>query len=138
MLAAVENETPPAADALTRALKVLDDGLEVHPLAQELVQAKYLALVAAGDADEALAFVEAKAKEDPKGPFRRVLVEKLPRAEAIRPRRAAPRRAAPGVPRRVEPGRGAGAGRVARRRPRPRRAEQADRQRAAQGPGRRP
>ena len=43
----------------------------------ELVQAKYLALVAAGEPAEALAFVEAKAKEDPKGPFRRLLVEKL-------------------------------------------------------------
>jgi cellulose synthase operon protein C len=77
MLAAVENETPPAADSLTRALKVLDDGLHLHPEAQELVQARYVALVAAGRKDEALAFVESKAKEDPEGPFRRVLVEKL-------------------------------------------------------------
>ncbi len=76
MLAAVENETPPAAEALTRALKVLDTGLEVQPTAYELVQAKYLALVASGDPEGALAFVEARAKEDPKGPFRRLLVEK--------------------------------------------------------------
>src|SRR5262249_39340405 len=40
-------------------------------------QARYLALVDAGRAAEALAFVEAKAKEDPKGPLRRVLVERL-------------------------------------------------------------
>ncbi len=77
MLAAVENETPPATDALARALKVLDDGLRVHPKAQELVQARYLALVDAGRAAEALAFVEAQAQEDPKSPFRRVVVEKL-------------------------------------------------------------
>ena len=76
MLAAVENETPPAPDALKRALKALDAGLEIHPLAYELVEAKYLAMLAANDAKGALAFVEAKAKEDPKGPFRRLLVEK--------------------------------------------------------------
>jgi tetratricopeptide (TPR) repeat protein len=89
MLAAVENETPPTTDTLKRAQKVLDTGLEVHPLAFELVQAKYLALIAAGDPTVALAFVEAKAKEDPKGPFRRLLVEKyreqkrLDRAEQL-------------------------------------------------------
>jgi tetratricopeptide (TPR) repeat protein len=76
MLAAVQNETPPAADALKRALKVLDTGLEVRPTAYELVQAKYLALVASGDSKGALAFVETKARENPKGPFRRLLVEK--------------------------------------------------------------
>ncbi len=76
MLAAVENETPPQAEALNRAQMVLDTGLEVHPLAYELVQAKYLSLIAAGDPKVALAFVESKAKEDPKGPFRRLLVEK--------------------------------------------------------------
>ncbi len=76
MLAAVENETPPAPDALKRALKALDTGLEIHPLAYELVEAKYLAVLATNDPKGALAFVEAKAKEDPKGPFRRMLVEK--------------------------------------------------------------
>ncbi len=62
---------------MPRALKAIDDGLKIHPAALELVQARYLALAAAGRAGEALAFVEAKAKDDPKGPFRRVLVEKL-------------------------------------------------------------
>ncbi len=76
MLAAVENETPPTTDALPRAQAVLDTGLGVHPLAIELVQAKYLSTMAAGDTGAALAFIEAKAKEDPKGPFRRMLVEK--------------------------------------------------------------
>ncbi|HZW32760.1 MAG TPA: tetratricopeptide repeat protein [Isosphaeraceae bacterium] len=89
MLAAVENETPPAATAVKRALAVLDAGLQQQPLALELVQAKYLALVAAGDSRGALALVEAKAQEDPKGPFRRLLVEKcreqgnFARAEAV-------------------------------------------------------
>jgi predicted Zn-dependent protease len=77
MLAAVENENAPAMSALSRALKVLDDGLILHPQAPELVQARYVALTAADRQADALAFIEAKAKEDPKGPFRRVLVEKL-------------------------------------------------------------
>ena len=77
MLAAVENETPPANDALPRALKVLDDGLRIHPEVEELVKARYLALAASGRAAEALAFLEGKVKEDPKGPVRRLLVEKL-------------------------------------------------------------
>src|SRR5262249_11744284 len=68
---------PPGGDALPRTLKILDDGLKVHPKAQELVQARYLALVDSGRDAEALAFVEAKAKDDPRGPLRRVLVEKL-------------------------------------------------------------
>jgi tetratricopeptide (TPR) repeat protein len=76
MLAAVENETPPSATALERALQTLDAGLQQYPLAYELVQARYLALAATGDLKGALASVEAKAKEDPKGPFRRLLVEK--------------------------------------------------------------
>src|SRR5205823_5073439 len=76
MLAAVEDQTPPRSDALPRAVKVLDSGLEQSPLAPELVQAKYLALIAAGDPQRALSFVEAKAKDDPNGPFRRMLVEK--------------------------------------------------------------
>jgi tetratricopeptide (TPR) repeat protein len=76
MLAAVENETPPGSTALDRAIKVLDLGLAQYPLTLELVQAKYLALVAAGDPKAALALIEAKAKDDPQGPFRRLLVEK--------------------------------------------------------------
>ncbi len=41
------------------------------------MKARYLALAASGRAAEALAFLEAKVKEDPKGPVRRLLVEKL-------------------------------------------------------------
>ena len=44
------------------------------PDAIELVQAKHVALRADGQADAAIAFVLAKAKEFPKGPYRRELV----------------------------------------------------------------
>jgi len=74
MLAAVENEKPPAATALKRAVAILDQGLEPMPDAVELVQAKYAALRADGQSRAAVAFVEAKAKAFPKGPFRRELV----------------------------------------------------------------
>jgi len=74
MLAAVENEKPPAATALSRALAVLDRGLEASPDALELVQAKYSALRGDGKSGAAVEFVEAKAKAFPKGPFRRELV----------------------------------------------------------------
>ena len=75
MLAAVENETPPKAAALGRALKVLDEGLARSPDSPELVQTKYVAMKAGGDIRAATALVEAKAKEFPDGPFRRMLVE---------------------------------------------------------------
>ena len=44
MLAAVENDRPPAATALDRAIAVIDSGLEIRPEELELVQAKYTAL----------------------------------------------------------------------------------------------
>lgn len=75
MLAVVENEIPPTETAATRALKVIDDGLAAQPTSMQLAQAKYLVLANSGDAKEALAFVESKAKEDPKGPFRRMLID---------------------------------------------------------------
>jgi cellulose synthase operon protein C len=75
MLAAVENETEPKSTALKRALAVLDQGLERSPDAPELVQTKYVAMKAGGDVKAAIALVEAKAKEFPKGPFRKLLVE---------------------------------------------------------------
>jgi len=75
MLAAVENETPPKPTALKRALDVLDQGLERSPDSSELVQTKYVARKAGGDLKAATALVEAKAKDFPKGPFRRMLVE---------------------------------------------------------------
>jgi cellulose synthase operon protein C len=75
MLAAVENETLPKSTALKRALEVLDQGLERSPDSPELVQTKYVAMKAGGDLKAATALVEAKAKDFPKGSFRRMLVE---------------------------------------------------------------
>ena len=75
MLAVVENETPPTETSSSRALKIIDEGLAVQPASMPLAQAKYLALAKAGDPKEALAFVEAKAKDDPKGPYRRMLID---------------------------------------------------------------
>jgi cellulose synthase operon protein C len=74
MLAAAENERPPAETGLKRALTVIDQGLDRLPEAIELIQAKHVALRADGQGDAAIAFILAKAKESPKGPFRRELV----------------------------------------------------------------
>ena len=76
MLSAVVNETPPDTTASTRALKVIDEGLAAQPNSMQLVQAKYLVLTKAGDPAKALAFVEEKAKHEPKkGPYRRMLID---------------------------------------------------------------
>ena len=77
MLAVVENEMPPLATANKRAQAVLEQGLAVQPQSIELVQAEYLLLTSTGDNRGALAFMEAKAKADPKGPFRRTLIDVL-------------------------------------------------------------
>ncbi|WP_165219292.1 tetratricopeptide repeat protein [Aquisphaera insulae] len=77
MLAAIEHEAPPAADAGTRARTILDRGLAVHPQSLQLAQAKFLLIDAGGDSKEAVAFLEEKAKDDPKGTFRRFLVDVL-------------------------------------------------------------
>jgi cellulose synthase operon protein C len=75
LLAAVENEKPPAATTLERAIATLDEGLESLPSALELVQAKFSALKAAGRSQAAVEFVEAKAKAFPKGDLPRELVK---------------------------------------------------------------
>jgi predicted Zn-dependent protease len=75
MLAVVENETPPANTALPRAIAALDLGLKQIPDAYELVRARYAVTAGSGDRAIALKFVEEKAREYPKGPFRRYLVE---------------------------------------------------------------
>jgi len=75
MLAAVENEAPPAESAAQRARGALEEGLAVQPHSIELVQAEYLVLAASGDPQAAVAFVESRAESEPKGPFRRMLVE---------------------------------------------------------------
>ena len=75
MLAAVENDRPPAPTALDRAVAAIDSGLECRPDDLELVQAKYTALRAAGKNPAAIEFVESKAKAYPEGPLRRELVK---------------------------------------------------------------
>jgi predicted Zn-dependent protease len=75
MLAAIENVTPPAKTGLARAQAVVDKGLTEFPDSIELAQAKYRILRLQNDPKGALAFVVAKAKNDPKGQFRRYLVD---------------------------------------------------------------
>jgi predicted Zn-dependent protease len=75
MLAAIENMIPPPADGLKRALAVVDEGLAVDADSIELVQARFRLQRMSGDAPGALAFVEQKAKHDPKGQFRRLLID---------------------------------------------------------------
>ncbi len=74
MLAAAENERPPVNTCLKRALAAIDEGLIRLPDAIELIQAKHVSLRADGQADAAIAFVQAKAKEFPSGPCRAELV----------------------------------------------------------------
>ena len=74
LLAAAENERPPADTALKRVVAVIDEGLARSPDAIELVQAKHVTLRADGRPDAAIAFVQAKVKEFPNGPFRAELV----------------------------------------------------------------
>jgi tetratricopeptide (TPR) repeat protein len=76
MLAAVENEAPPAETAMKRAAAVLEQGLATQPNSVELVQAEYL-LLAPADPKGAMGLVESRAKGDPKGPYRRMLVDVL-------------------------------------------------------------
>ncbi len=75
MLAAVQNETPPAATQAARARDALERGLALQPESIELVQAEYYLLASSGDAQGAVAVIESKAKNDPKGIFRRLLVD---------------------------------------------------------------
>jgi predicted Zn-dependent protease len=77
MLAAVENERPPAATAFSRARDVLEQGLAVQPRSIELVQAEYFLLTSSGDLKGALGLIESKTKDDPKGTFRRLHVDVL-------------------------------------------------------------
>ena len=67
--------TPPVEQGLDRARTVVEEGLTVHPDSLELVQALYRVIALAGDKDAALIAVEAKAKDDPNGTVRRLLVD---------------------------------------------------------------
>lgn len=75
LLAAMENVTKPEADATNRALTALDEGLAVQPKAPELVQAKYRLLLDSRGPKAAVGYVEAEAKDDPKGLIRRLLAD---------------------------------------------------------------
>ena len=78
MLAALEYDAPPAAEAPKRAMTVLDEGLAAQPDSLELVQARYRLLLVSVGEKPALEFVEAKAKEQgspSRELFRRLLVE---------------------------------------------------------------
>src|SRR5208283_2873723 len=77
MLAAVENEMPPAATRTTRARDELERGLTVQPESIELVQAEYFLLASTGDPQGAIAVIESKTSNDPKGIFRPPLVQFL-------------------------------------------------------------
>ncbi len=77
MLAAVENEKPPAATATQRARAVLERGLTIQPRSIELVQAEYYLLASRGDLQGALELIESKTHDDPRGVFRRLLVDVL-------------------------------------------------------------
>jgi tetratricopeptide (TPR) repeat protein len=74
LLAAVENGMPPVSDGLKRALAAVDEGLALQPRSMELVQAKCRLLGLMGDPKAAIAFVESRVKDDPKGPFSRLLI----------------------------------------------------------------
>jgi predicted Zn-dependent protease len=77
MLGAIEHEAPPKADAGQRARAILDKGLAVHPESLQLVQAEFLLLNRGGDPKGAMELIREKAKDDPKGDFRRFLVDVL-------------------------------------------------------------
>ena len=74
MMAAVESTIPPTTEGFQRALVVLDKGLELSPDSVELTQAKCKVLTITQGPKAGAAFVEEKAKSNPKGPFRRMLL----------------------------------------------------------------
>ena len=75
MLAAIENQRDASPEGLRKARAALDRGLAAHPDALDLIKAEARVLKLAGDGKGALAFVEAKAQADPKGPARRLLID---------------------------------------------------------------
>ncbi len=75
MLAALEYDSPPAAEASKRAMKVLDQGLAVQPKAVDLVRARAKLLALSNGPKEAVAYVEEQAKDDPTGTIERLLAD---------------------------------------------------------------
>ncbi len=74
VMAAVESTTPPEADGYRRALVVIDRGLEAAPDAVELVKARSRVLAITQGPKAGSDYLEARAKADPKGPYRRMLL----------------------------------------------------------------
>lgn len=72
--AAVESTVPPSETGFARAMAVLDRGLAVQPDSLELVQAKCKVLTITQGLKAAASFVAEKAKADPKGPYRQMLL----------------------------------------------------------------
>ncbi|HEU5115417.1 MAG TPA: tetratricopeptide repeat protein, partial [Isosphaeraceae bacterium] len=72
MLAAMENLGD--AKAKVRAIEALDEGLKVYPQSIDLLQARYALMTEAKDPN-AVAFVEERAKANPTGPARTLLVD---------------------------------------------------------------
>ena len=74
MLAAVESTTPPKETGFARAMTALDAGLQEEPESLDLVKAKCKVLALTEGAKAGSAFIEAKAKAYPQGPFRELLL----------------------------------------------------------------
>ena len=76
MMAAVESVAPPADQgSSSRALVVLEKGLALEPATTiDLVKAKCRVLTILQGAKAGASFVEERAKADPKGPYRRMLL----------------------------------------------------------------
>ena len=74
MMAAVESTSPPADQRFQRALIVLEKGLELDPDSIELVKAKCRVLNLVQGPKAGASYVEERAKADPKGTFRRMLM----------------------------------------------------------------
>ena len=74
MSAAVESTTPPTDTGFVRALTVLDEGLATQPDSVDLVNAKCKILTITAGVKAGADFLAAKAKADPKGPYRQMLL----------------------------------------------------------------
>ena len=74
MRAAVESTTPPTETGFGRALTVLDEGLAAQPDSVELAQAKVKILTITEGVKAGAAFLAVKAKADPTGPYRQMLL----------------------------------------------------------------
>jgi predicted Zn-dependent protease len=74
MIAAVETMTPPITEGFSRALVAIDKGLDALPESEELIQAKCRVLTINKGSKSGLTYLEEKAKANPNGPFRKMLL----------------------------------------------------------------